>query len=804
MTHYMALVSKYLIAHKKNTRLIILSIAISVALITGIFSMLDVAQQYEKMQVIHDYGNFHLSIKDATDKEISVIRNRVDVENCGRWMELEKGSVKGVTCSFGALDEGFAANMNIKMIEGTFPRGGNEIMVEKWASGKLYLDVKVKDIVKVPISKKLEKEYVISGIFNDLGNMKAQGMPGVITSIEAVREIAPEIPSRGLVEIKKGVNILQAEKEIKESLKIEAGRVGHNERLLAVIGQSRNNSITSMYLIGAILFFIVLIAGVVMIYNTFNISVMDRVRQFGLLRCIGASRTQIGRLVRREGLVLALKAIPVGVLAGLIITLICSAVLKYYNANLFGNMTLINFSLPGMGAGILVGFLTVFTASILPARKASCISPVYAVSCSNEIKPRKKLKKGLLTKILHVETAMGINNASIRKKTLFLMSCSIALSIIMFLGFQVFVDFMYGAVKTTKPYTADISIMSKQGLDNKLTGKLTGIDGVKRVYGRMFGYVEATFAADRLTEKYKQDMGGIRIRKDGTFDPPEGSWLISYDKDQLKWAKQDLLEGILDEEKMNAQNGVIAVALNLRKNISSETANLNVGDMVNVKTASGVKQLKVMGVLRSVPFGDSKLNLATFITTEKLFTKLTGESSYRIIDIQVNNRTQDRIAEEIKGLVDKTMEFRDFRQQNKELDQTFLTMAVFIYGFIALIGLISVLNIINTMNTSVASKTRYLGVMRAVGMSGEQLNKMVLTEAATYSIIGSISGCILGVFLQKILILEMPSQLHLVWKFPGVQVGLLLVLTLIATAISVMGPLERVKSRGISEVVSSL
>ena len=126
------------------------------------------------------------------------------------------------------------------------------------------------------------------------------------------------------------------------------------------------------------------------------------------------------------------------------------------------------------------------------------------------------------------------------------------------------------------------------------------------------------------------------------------------------------------------------------------------------------------------------------------------------------------------------------------------------YGFIAVIALISILNIINTMNTSVAAKTRYLGVMRAVGMAGTQLERMVLTEAAVYSLAGCINCCILGIMLQKALVTKLLATYHIIWRFPLTQIILIFVCTVIMTVVSVTGPLKRLKARGISELVSSL
>jgi len=134
MKHYLTLASRYLSAHRKKTRLSIISIAISVALITGIFSMGDVLMRFEKLQVIHEYGNYHIALVDLSPVEISTIRNRIDVRNSGSWKDLGKGMINGTGCRLGALDEAFAGNLNIKVIQGKYPSGKNEIMLEKWAT----------------------------------------------------------------------------------------------------------------------------------------------------------------------------------------------------------------------------------------------------------------------------------------------------------------------------------------------------------------------------------------------------------------------------------------------------------------------------------------------------------------------------------------------------------------------------------------------------------------------------------------------------------------------------------------------
>ena len=90
----------------------------------------------------------------------------------------------------------------------------------------------------------------------------------------------------------------------------------------------------------------------------------------------------------------------------------------------------------------------------------------------------------------------------------------------------------------------------------------------------MFGYVNASFDAGLLNQSYLDMVSGVQVLENGRFAPKEKSWLISYDANQLSWARQDLVDGTLDEAALNQGNGIVAVFSNLRHSVSSETGEL--------------------------------------------------------------------------------------------------------------------------------------------------------------------------------------------------------------------------------------
>lgn len=799
MNNYLKLSQKYLSVHKRKTRLIILSVIISVTLVVGIFSMLDALVKFERKQILESEGNYHILIRNPSRQEINFFTGRIEIENSGMLYDLGQGVINHEECALGSIDAHFADNLNVELSEGRAPVDTHEIMLEKWYMEKLSL--KLGDTITLQLPNELSGEYVICGIIKDWGATKAAAIPFAFLSPIVSGKLTP-VSSQYFILFKDGVRIQDAKHEIAAAMNISDDRIGNNEGLLALMFQTANNRVFQFYAIGAVLFTLVLITAVIMIYNTFNISVMDRVRQFGMLRCIGASKTQIKRLVRRESFIISLKAIPLGILMGMIMTFICSAILRFYNQSLFGDISIFNVSVVGIGAGMLIGFLSVFAASLLPAKKAARVSPVNAVTGSCECKISKRTKHGFLTKLLRVETAIGVNNALSRKRTFILMSSSVALSVILFLAFSVLVNPVFIGTNTAKLYTADISLTSEIGMNDSLFQRLSNLDGIKNVSKKMSRLAGATFNADRLIEKHSKAETWAATGDNSLTKEPTDALLLSYDKQQLMLVKDYVLEGICDENELNRQNGIIAVNRVLKDNDKIEATNFRLGDTVYIKTVKGSEEFTVIGIMDTAPYSSDKLT--TFITTEALLSKLSDNTLYQAIDIQLEGKNQNQTVDKIKGMVDSTMTFHDRRQLNSDANSAFITIAVFIYGFVGVIGLISLLNIINTMNTSIVSRTKYLGIMKAVGMSGKQLAKMILVEATAYSLTGCVIGCITGLILQKTLIEDLLSDPRVEWSFPAAQIGLVFLLILFITVVSVISPLKRIKKQSISEGIGAL
>jgi len=775
MNSYLDLVKEYGKVHRQKNRITIICIAIAVCLVTGIFGLADMEIRAQYIGQIKSNGNYHISIKNIDSETAKLIGSRVDVAVSG-WIQSVSGSA-GYTIhekpiALVGSDEAIAREMGLILKDGHYPRKSDEALLDQPAMKQFSLAIGDKTAITTPDGR--VKHYIVVGTFSDFASLKTDDVHGLALSDTGLKQMVGlnRDGSRYYVQFRKGANMRKAIDDIKVTHHLENRQVSENAVLLAMSGQSRDNWMMQLYFMAAVLFVLVLTAGVLMIASSFNMSVLERIQFFGMLRCLGASKKQVKRLVLLEAIRLSLKGIPFGLLAGTVVVWMACTFLKYVNPAYFSDMPLFGVSWISLIFGVIVGFLTVILASLSPCKKAAQVSPISAVT--GNINQTNIPQSPTAVKTMHakVEIVMGIHHALASKKNLLLMIGSFAVSIILFLSFSIMVNFMYQAVRPLKPYTPDISVISGDNTTSLPTNLLTQISHngkVHRAYGRMFAY----------------DVPA----KDGKIN------LISYEKNQFGWAEEHLIKGRL----VDVQNGLDSVLV-----VYADDLRWKVGDLITLKLPSGERKVKIAGVLSHSPFSRTP-GTQTVICSEMAFTRLIGNQGYTIIDIQLAKGADDETVWQIRSLLTPQMQLSDRRQSNSEAKAAFYSFAIFVYGFLLIIGSITVFNIINTMNIGVAARISQYGIMRAVGMSGDQLHRMVTAEAFTYAACGCIVGCILGLPLHHCLFQSViTSHWGIPWQPPLVALAIIVGLSLLTTILSIIGPVKKINDMDIVNVVTAL
>ena len=771
MRSYLGLIPQYERVHRKNNRISVLCITLSVCLVMAIFSMADMAMRSQKNYFIKTNGEYHAALHDVEAETAELVSARVDIALSGWVYQGSTGRLSGKAVSFvGANEETMESLTEMDMTAGAYPSLPDEALLNENAMGQLGLSIG--DNVTVTVPDGSQKQYRITGTLADMGSMLKADICGMALCEEGFLAIADENAADGTtyrIQFKSGAHIQEAIKEIKSRFGLSDGQISENTALLGLMGQSESNIMQALYLIAAILVFLVLIAGTVMISASFNTNVLERTQFYGLLRCLGASRKQVKHFVILQGLRQSAKGVPIGLLAGQAVTWAACLLLGSISGDRFSEVPLFEFSIAGILAGIVVGFLIVLLASLSPAKKASRVSPVTAISGGSQLAQNKRAAN---TKMFHVETGMGMFHALSGKKNLFLMTCSFAISIMLFLAFQVMVVFLGQGMPALAPWAGDVSVTAAAGLEASVIEEIEAVDGVKRAFGRM-------------------EYGGLSVSSDtenGT------ATLVSYEENQFKWAKEELNGGNIDAV---SGGGTGDILVSYRDGMQWKA-----GDTVTLHTPLGEKQVRIAGVLSSTNASSEAGSLGYIICSEQLFTESIGRLGYTAVDIQLAGSGTDETVSAIRSLLPSDVSIADKRLSNSESQSSYYTGAVFIYGFLLIIALITIFNIFNSMNASVAARTRQYGVMRSIGMGAGQLYKMIAAEAATYAVLGCVTGCVLGLPLNKMMFqFLIADKWGTTWQLPVASLLLIVVLCFGSAALAIRQPIKRIGQLSIVDTI---
>ncbi|NFI57146.1 FtsX-like permease family protein [Clostridium botulinum] len=537
---------------------------------------------------------------------------------------------------------------------------------------------------------------------------------------------------------------------------------------------SKSVAAQTLYSTAAVLFVLILIAGVLMISSSINSNVAQRTKFFGMMRCIGMSKQQIIRFVKLEALNWCKTAVPIGIILGIVVTWGLCAGLRFLVGGEFSDIPLWGVSPIGIISGIIVGVVTVLIAASSPAKRAAKVSPVTAVSGNSE--NTKNATHALNTRFFKIETALGIHHAVSGKKNLILMTSSFALSIILFLSFSVLIEFI-GYIMPQSSNTSDISIFStntSNSIDSVLLDKISGMSDVKHVFGRRSCF----------------DVPAEVNSQTNTID------MISYDDYDLDCLTKDKqLKKGSDISKVYGDSNYVLT-------IWDKDRPLEIGDKIQV----GNKELEVAGLLKCNPFSDNGTpdGKITLITSGETFTRLTGITDYSIIMIQMTKDATDRNVEAIHNIVGEKYKFSD--QRDKRTTSTYMAFMFFVYGFLAIITLVTVLNIMNSISMSVSAKIKQYGAMRAVGMDEHQITKMIAAEAFTYSISGCIVGVVVGLFISKLLYDNLITAhfSYATWSIPIMPIIIVLLVVAITAMVAIYAPSKRIANMAVTDTINEL
>ncbi len=558
-----------------------------------------------------------------------------------------------------------------------------------------------------------------------------------------------------------------------------------NFELLAFEGANLSDDMmNTLYGVGGVIMAIVLVSSVFVIRNGFAISITERLKQYGMLASIGTTKKQIKKSVYFEGIILGCIGIPLGIISGIFAIDILLKVVNYILKDYIDNIILTySISWFAIIISIVISTITIWLSCRNSAKKASKITPIEAIRNTDDIKLKAKKVKSpkIITKIFKTGGEIAYKNLKRSKKKYRTTVISIIVSIVIFITISSFIQYafkMSNNYYTEREYNLLVYEMSRDKitedtLKNKYErfleiAKLDGVDeySIKRTitmsvdsrdYLSDFGKTvistkdeNGEIIKDRIIimslgneeyERFVNKIGGKHNDyKDGAILIDNG---LTYNSEGKKvegniytWKKNDTIAGTIgsavkpENEEIEQDN-----------NISEKDINI-----------------KILAKTDKRPMGleEKYSNIGYLIVSDEYIEKI-GYTS--INEIEINAKDSFKVDDEIKQFYkSKNISESDIIISNidelvKEQNAISLVISIFLYGFISVITLIGITNIFNTITTNMNLRKKEFAMLKSIGMTKKEFNRMVRLESILYGlkslIIGIPIGTILSYFIYK-------------------------------------------------------
>lgn len=839
INNYKQVTGKYLRANKKRTVLTMIGIVLSVALIATIGLFFKGIQDAQVENVKRNIGSYHLMFEGANKDLVNKLKNDDRVLKSGLYSISEPIKVEGkidiqeVVTSDKALEL-----LPFKAKQGRLPENEKEVAVEKWALG--YIDKAAEIGRNIEING---KGYTLVGVLENsyVAQMKNSAM--VLLKNNNITDEKANL----LVEISPKVELEKAAGELKKLA--GKNKVEENNMLLMYQGGKIDESTKGLFGAISIVIGIVVISTIAVIYNSFQISVVERVKQFGLLRAIGTTKKQIRSMVLREATLIAVIAIPLGLLCGIIAIYSVGFVFKLIGGDtvLPTKLSISPIILLGSGA---VGLVSIYASALIPAFFASKISPLVAISSRASITKEKvkRRKNKLAEKLFKFEGALALKNIKRNKKRYRITVFSIVISVVLFISFKSLMDMSmnfrtelnesqnihFKLYKSGEGLNTENIKEEDYNLDSKIGEKIKSKNTVDKVYGdyKSYNFYGAIEEKNMIPEV--KDITNLyrKANVNGQEKTVMSVSMTIYDKDALEVSKNYIKSGAIDIDKMNKENGVILINKNkvlrpeLKKSYMGPLADVKVGDEIsvqynenqnvydekykdNVEFGKGkVKKVKVMAIVEEPPFMlDVDIETALKVITSPEVIKNLSEKKEinpRYFNISIKDVNKDEVAiGEIEGAIkeDPSLRIINIVDANRREKSNTLMLEILVYGFVAVISLIGSVNIVNTVTTNIILRKREFATLKSIGLTQKGLKKMVILEGLLYGITGAIYGSVLGCGLTYVLANQLMRSREFIWTIPWQAVAIASVASILIGYVSVLSPLSRIKKENLIEVI---
>lgn len=815
--------------NKRRTIVTIIGIILATALLTAVATMAVSLKESVTLRSKKVDGDFHLLLYDMTDKEKESVINNRQVESYYETHEVGYGVLDGCVNDskpyvyIEALDSDTFEKAEINVTSGRLPEDDSEIVISS--------HIKTNGGVKYNLGDKItfdigDRTYNGKKLYQNDTYREDEQLEAKQTKTYKVVGICDRLPYGEEPRTAPGYSVITLankadtslnksdiylrfnKKALKDRYDLTADILGVDKTLFNKLNSGKledkeiqtlksqldkthsyyinnslikyeafyDSSVAFVYNMAAVVMVIIIITSAVCISNSFAISINQKTKQYGMLASIGATPRQIRKNVFFEAAFMGVIGIVAGIGGGLSASYILVVLSNKMLIDTFEMSIVYAPSLLGVLLSIVLAIVTIVLSALVPAIRASRMSPIMAINHSEDIKIKSKSLKPpkLIGKVWGEGGVLAYKNMKRNKRKYRVIAISIALSVSTFIALYGFMSLLTESVNRyandkidLRVYMSSYKSMSVDEANKKVSNIVNRINNETNITD--FTFARGFYASLKDEPKYSSDYKEVNKYEAGLAEN-NGYYISIISLGNEEYGKYIKKLGI---SKETAQSGGILVDNTYQYiNNGNDIKYFNIydgykaGDVLTyrIDTSNSSKSLdnskssddttlydiRIVALSNERPFGydNAYTSYGYLIVSDDYMNRIdTKNTDSTLLNINCDDpdKAQDILVNEFN--IGQNYIF-NAAQERRNDEKLILTMKIFLYGFIAIVSLIGITNIFNTVTTGMELRGKEFAMLQSIGMTKKEFDKMIRLESVFYGskalIIGVVSGTILS------------------------------------------------------------
>ena len=794
--------------NKKRTIGTITGIVLSCALIVVVLGMAVTAVNSILQAQINNNGYYHLRVNNINEEDINYFKNSgsikdiITVNNVGSTYYDKENNYTGLIYS---MDKESFDDLSYHIIDGEFPKNEKELLINR--TFQYYYDLNVGDYFEMEVGDINKDEngkinnssiikYKISGIIDRYGDLITTNTKSSSYNVYLILKNPNDYKSN----IPKLLGVTSL-KDFKANKEMKYKDFYVNVEILLYETMDFSSQVLSVLatIIGIVLF-VIIVTSVFSIRNSFAISIAEKLKTYGMLSSIGATKKQIRKMVLFEGFVLGLIGISIGILLGIGVNILLVFIINTIgeNANLFGDgfSIVYKFSMLPIILSIILSIVVILISSLLCSYKASCVSPIQNIRNSDDIKSKKLRTPKFIRKIFGIGGVLSYKNLKRSKKKYRVTIISLTISIFIYIIVSTFVEYTLNIIHeeySTLNYNIQVSLSAKdydntKELQNDMIKKLENLDKAYTRYYMYFqdGDIDFENHITSSSIKYADDfvLYEIVLYNDNGFK----EYLDRLDLDYDEMKNKVIIINEIKDEFASKRNEYITLT------------NYKKGDLLTYKD----KSVEIGAVVRDKAIGleNNYSNTLYLIGNYEHFPlKEAGETSFNYM--YFNSKEPYKFVKTLKDLSTNELYIHidNLEEQASQTRSIMLILSIIVYGFILVVTFIGVTSVFNTINSNMELRSKDFASLKSIGMTKKEFNNMINLEAIFYSLKSLFYGIIFGLIGSYIVFKLINKNYIFDYQIPIKSIIIAIIFIIILIIIIMRYSIKKINKQNIIETI---